>query len=195
MEDEQLSNFVAITSADPEIARGFLDLANDNLERAIELYFEDPGLVSHVQVGTGAPVPSSAAPRSHLPASFSTPSGRLGREDASGVIHIDSDDEDTNNTMDDDDDDGGTARTNAAAAVAAAAAAQEQEDALMAKRLQEELYGAGGSGADDNVRAPIARTTETLVDPNPAWGNNSGYDPAPTMLVDQLRRQRERTLS
>lgn len=186
MEDEQISNFVAITSATPEVARGFLDLANDNLERAIELYFEDPGLVSHVQGGTGAPIPSSAVPNIPRPESLSPI--HFGRQDARGVIHIDSDDEDTNNTIDDDDD-SPLARQNAAFA-----AAQEEEDALMAKRLQEELYGAGGSGADDTVRAPIARTTETLVDPNPAWGPSAGYDPAPTMLVDQLRRQRERTL-
>ncbi|KAK0748389.1 hypothetical protein B0T21DRAFT_279195 [Apiosordaria backusii] len=58
-----------------------------------------------------------------------------------------------------------------------ARAAQEDEDAAMARRLQEEFYGASGSGAqgsgggldDDGVRAPMARTTEVLVAPG-------GYD-------------------
>ncbi|KAF2863490.1 hypothetical protein K470DRAFT_210527 [Piedraia hortae CBS 480.64] len=48
--------------------------------------------------------------------------------------------------VDDDDDDG----------------AQEDDEA-MARRLQNEMYGGGSGGADGGVRAPIARTTETLV--------------------------------
>lgn len=178
MEDEQLSTFIAITSATPEVARGFLSLANGNVERAMELFFEDPDLVSNVQVDTNIPTrPNPPAPR-------------VGRQDSHGVIHIDSDDEGDFEMDDDDEGDGGhIARTNAAMA---AAVAQEEEDAAMAKRLQEELYGGGGSAADDNVRAPIARTTETLVAPDPLWsGDNAPSYDSPMMLIDQLRRQRQ----
>jgi UBX domain-containing protein 7 len=48
-----------------------------------------------------------------------------------------------------------------------------EDDEAMARRLQEEMYGAGGAGGarggdidpETGVRAPMARTTETLVGP------------------------------
>lgn len=188
MEDEQVATFISITSATPEVARGFINLANDNVERAIELFFEDPDLVTNVQVDTGSRASNVPA----IPSNPTTSASRVGREDASGVIHIDSDDEDTQFKMDEDEDDGGhIARTNAAMA---AAVAQEEEDAAMAQRLQDELYRAGNgewAGEEERVRAPIARTTETLVAPDPMWsGNTRGYHD-PMALVNQLRQQRQ----
>lgn len=53
-----------------------------------------------------------------------------------------------------------------------------EDDEAMARRLQQEMYGAGGGaggagGQDDvdeeGVRAPMARTTETLVGPGSDW--------------------------
>ena len=75
----------------------------------------------------------------------------------------------------------------------------------MAKRLQEELYGEGGHGSGfgsgpgaDGVRAPIARTTETLVAPDPSWAGGGGggggggddEDDLGSAILSQLRRQR-----
>ncbi len=74
-----------------------------------------------------------------------------------------------------------------AAAEAAALAAQEDEDAAMAKRLQEELYG--GQGADDGVRAPMARTTETLVAPSGNFRDDE--DDMNMAMLDQMRRRRQ----
>ncbi|KAH7312531.1 hypothetical protein B0I35DRAFT_356585 [Stachybotrys elegans] len=187
--EENISNFAAITGAGNDIARGFLQLTNGDFERAIELYFENPELASGIGAGLsgsagGAPAASGAS-RSR---------SNIGRQDSSGVIHIDSDDDADMDYADndslpgiDDDDDGD------AAAARTAAAAQEEEDAAMAKRLQEELYrenngsGSGGFGGADDVRAPIARTTETLIAPNPSWGPSDDVDAS---ILDSSWRRR-----
>ncbi|KAF6841008.1 UBX domain protein [Colletotrichum musicola] len=184
--DEDISNFVAITAASPEAARGYLEMAGNNLEAAIQLFFESPDL-QHSFAPADAPSSSSRAP----PVPSSTrPSA--GRQDDRGVIHIDSDDDgDTAMTVDDDDDDFEVAANAQAAAVARNA--QEEEDAAMAKKLQEELYGggaggggggAGGSGFDE-VRSPIARTTETLVG---GYEGDDGMD-METIIRAQMRQR------
>jgi hypothetical protein len=81
-----------------------------------------------------------------------------------------------------------------AVAAQAAALAQEEEDMAMAKRLQEELYqgnqgsGSGSGGNPDDVRAPIARTTETLV--APGWGGGEHDDGMEAAFLEELRRRR-----
>ncbi|KAG5983385.1 hypothetical protein E4U55_000061 [Claviceps digitariae] len=184
--DEAISTFVAITGATPEVGRGFIQLANGDFERAVGLYFENPELAS----GVGAEVSSeSAASTSANPRSAGARRSNLGREDASGVIHISDDDNDammSDETDVDSDDEGQRAAVQQAAAMA-----QEEEDAAMAKRLQEELYsgGPGGRTGLDDVRAPIARTTETLVAPDPNWDGSA--DEATTQrLLEQLRSRR-----
>jgi hypothetical protein len=175
--EENISTFVAITGSSADVATGFLEMANGDFERAVALYYENPDLISGV----------GAAANQAQQASMGASRHNVGREDASGVIHIDSDDDDMNLDNDSDEDD-------ANAAVAhAAALAQEEEDAAMAKRLQEELYSSGGGGGggpagEDDVRAPIARTTETLVAPDPTWGAD---DDMGSHILDQLRRQRQ----
>ncbi|KAJ6445107.1 proteasome component ECM29 [Purpureocillium lavendulum] len=187
MEDDNIPSFASITGANTEVARGFLQLAGGDLERAVGLYFENPDLVSGVGAGISG---GESAPRTDASRPVAGRSN-IGREDSSGVIHISDDDED-DDVMEIEDDDEDTA------VAAAAARAQEEEDAAMAKRLQEELYGGGGSasgpgtgpGADD-VRAPIARTTETLVAPDPAWGGGGGDDDEMgSAILEQLRRGR-----
>lgn len=187
MESEAISTFSGITGASPEVAQGFLSLTGNDVERAIELFFENPELASSVQTGVPASAPPASAPSR----------SNIAREDSRGIIHIDSDDDDVMQLSDDDvdrDDD------DRATAAQAAALAQEEEDAAMAKRLQEELYGenpGSGSGAgagaglmgDDDVRAPIARTTETLVAPDPSWAGGGGDD-FNSAFLNQLRSRR-----
>jgi hypothetical protein len=48
-----------------------------------------------------------------------------------------------------------------------------EDDEAMARRLQEEMYGTAGRDSED-VRAPISRTTETLVGPG-SMGYGGGY--------------------
>jgi hypothetical protein len=186
MDEEGISTFSAITGASSDIARSFLSLTGDDVERAIELYFENPDLVSNVQTGVPPPVPNPSTRPS------------AGREDASGIIHIDSGDDDDDDDimeLEDNDSDQDDAHV---AAVQAAALAQEAEDAAMAKRLQEELYqenngsgsGAGGMMGADDVRAPIGRTTETLVAPDASWPGGHD-DEVESAILAQLRRRRQ----
>jgi UBX domain-containing protein 7 len=132
-------------------------------EQAIQLYFDSPDLASGVGQSTqpsAPPIPSSTRP----PRATS-----VGREDSRGVVHLDDDDEDMVDVDDDEERDG-----QATSAAAISQAADYEDDEAIARRMQEELYAggdaSGGFGAD-GVRAPIGRTTETLVGgPGGAWG-------------------------
>lgn len=79
----------------------------------------------------------------------------------------------------------------AAEAVTVARTAQEEEDAAIAKRLQEELY-AENTATSDGIRAPIGRTTETLVAPTYGLGHvdddDGGVDAA---VLEHMRRRRQ----
>ncbi|KAJ6078666.1 hypothetical protein N7467_008419 [Penicillium canescens] len=61
------------------------------------------------------------------------------------------------------------------------------DDEAMARRLQQEMYG-GGQDNEDEVRAPMARTTETLVGPGADFG--SGEDMHADILSQLRARQR-----
>lgn len=149
--DEAIGNFVAFTDSTPEIARRYLTFAENNFEQAVQLFFDSPELAT-----AGAPPTSAAAPAN--PARSQPQSSNIGRQDASGVVHLDSDEEDMD--LDDDSDD------DAAQAAALSRAADLEDDEAMARRIQEEMYAGGDGGGDldaDGVRAPIARRTETLI--------------------------------
>lgn len=92
---------------------------------------------------------NSGAPLTEEPARTSRPSNF---EHESGVVHIDSD-------TDDD------VRPGQARPAQPAGGGTFEDDAAMARRLQEEMYGERGADVEDEVRAPMARTTETLVGP------------------------------
>ncbi len=171
---------MGITGANRTAAERMLDLCGSELEQAIQLWFSDDEL----QRSLSNAGPSTAAVGSSTTAASRTarpPRPQIGREDAQGVIHIDSDDD---MLMTDDDNDG------ADEAVSVARQAQEEEDEAMAKRLQEELYSGGGQPAnagEDDVRAPLARTTETLVGPNFGDDDDDGH----AAVLEQLRRRQQ----
>jgi len=121
--DDLLAQFTSITGAAPERAQQYLTLTDNNVEQAIQLYFESDG----VDMGGSLPTPA------------------LRRE----VIDLDSEDEDEN------------VRPNSSI----------EDDEAMARRMQEELYGSAGRGgaAEAEVRAPQARTAETLLGPGADW--------------------------
>jgi hypothetical protein len=180
MDEEAIAQFCAITDASPEVAKGFLSLTGNDPNQAVTLFFENPELASSVQAGAPPAPPAHTRPSA---------SRSAGRQDSSGIIHIDSDDDDAMQVDDDSDDD-------RAAVQHAANAAQEDEDAAMARRLQEEMYqdqgsGAGGAGAigEEGVRAPIGRTTETLIAPDPNWGPDDDDGAAHSAILEQLRRR------
>ncbi|KXX75695.1 UBX domain-containing protein 5 [Madurella mycetomatis] len=175
-------SFMGITGANRTAAERMLELCGSDLAQAVQLWYTDEDLqrsLTNAGSSTAAVGTSASARRSSRP---NRP--QVGREDAQGVIHIDSDDdvpmtEDESVGQFDDPDD-------ASEAVNVARAAQEEEDAAMAKRLQEELYS--GQPADEGgVRAPMARTTETLVEP--AYG--SADDGDHVAMLNYLRRSRQ----
>ena len=178
--DEDIEAFMGITGANRTAAERMLDLCGSELEQAIQLWFSDEELqrsLSNAGPSTAA-VGSNTAPASRA---ARPPRPQIGREDAQGVIHIDSDDD---MVMGDDDNDG------ADEAVNIARRAQEEEDEAMAKRMQEELYSGGGqpaNAAEDDVRAPLARTTETLVGPSFGDDDDDGH----AAVLEQLRRRQQ----
>ncbi|KUL87321.1 hypothetical protein ZTR_03369 [Talaromyces verruculosus] len=132
MEGDVISQFQEITGSTAELATQYLQVADFDIQQAMQLYFENGG----AELGATQQPASTAASR---------PNNR-----GDNAIHIDSDDEDI--TIDE---------TRSSAPSRQPAESTFEDDAAMARRLQEEMY-AGGA---DDVRAPIARTTETLVGP------------------------------
>jgi len=174
--EEDVESFMGITGANRTAAERMLDLCSSQLEQAIQLWFADEDLQRSL---SNAGPSTTAASGASAPASRSRQPNRsqIGREDAQGVIHIDSDDDVpmTEDEVDDGDEVAGVARR-----------AQEEEDAAMAKRLQEELYS--GQNADEaGVRAPMARTTETLV--APVYGDDE--DDGHAAVLEQMRRRQQ----
>ncbi|KAM0326275.1 hypothetical protein ACHAQA_006872 [Verticillium albo-atrum] len=185
--DDEISSFAAITNADPQVARGFLEMSGGNLEAAIQLFFENPEIQNSFGAAGAASVPPAVP-------SSSRPSGS-GRQDQ--PIQIDSDDDENDASMLDDDDDYQdlSGRSGHEQAAAVARSAQEEEDAAMAKRLQEELYGSGagasgGGSALDDVRSPIRATTETLV--APSFGGGGLHDEEEADMAALLQQERQR---
>lgn len=160
MEDENLLNFVSITSCDPDKAAQYLRLTDGNFEQAIQLYFDSPNL-------DFGPAPTASAPAQNTSSSARNP------------IAIDSDDE-----MSDFD-----PAAHASTPPSRPPPATEDDEA-MARRLQEEMYGGGGAPAPEEVRAPMQRTTETLIGPGSNWGPADAEDDLDAMVQEQLARRR-----
>lgn len=133
MDEEAVLSFVSIMGANPQKATQYLRLADNNLEQAIQLFFDSPNL----DVGDGPTSTTTTAP-----------------SNADNPITVDSDEEMS------DFDTGATSRLHRS---------DVEDDAAMARRLQEEMYG-----QPEEVRAPMARTTETLVGPGSNWGPGNG---------------------
>ena len=150
MDNDVVAQFSEITGSAPELATQYLQLADFNIEQAMQLYFENGG-----------------APLTEEPA---RPPQRSHYEDESGIVHIDSDTDDDIRP--------------AQQSTRPAAGSTFEDDAAMARRLQEEMYGGVGANDDDDdgVRAPMARTTETLVGPEADFD-----DDMHTSILSQLR--------
>jgi UBX domain-containing protein 7 len=135
MEGDVVTQFQEVTGSSAELATQYLEIADFDIEQAMQLYFENGGAeIRPTQQ------PTAAAPQTSS------------RQDPDDLVRIDSNDEDI--TIDE---------ARSSAPPRQPADSSFEDDAAMARRLQEELYAGGDSG--DNVRAPMARTTETLVGP------------------------------
>ncbi|KAG2412575.1 hypothetical protein HFD88_010132 [Aspergillus terreus] len=164
MDTDVVAQFTEITGSTPELATQYLQLADFNIEQAMQLYFENDGapLTQEAPTSQSAPQP---------------PSHSTGHQDESGVIHVDSDDDLAV------DESRSTPRNQSTHA------STFEDDAAMARRLQEEMYGGGGGGGggEDDVRAPMARTTETLVGPEADFD-----DDMHASILGQLRARSQR---
>ncbi|ROW06381.1 hypothetical protein VPNG_07506 [Cytospora leucostoma] len=176
MADDPVAQFMAITDQSAAVASGCLAMTEGDVMAAVNMFFENPDIANSFPQNPPAVPPSSSRP----PAASSS-NHNIGREDEAGVIHIDDDDDEDISAFDQDDDLAHAERI-----------AQENDDEAMARRIQEEMYGGGGGGGGgantdataDGVRAPIARTTETLVAPSGYGGIDDDYD-----MLEQLRRR------
>lgn len=162
MDDEQISTFCSFTSATPQQAQQFLALTDGNVEHAVELFFTSPDLGN-----TAAPA------RQAQPAST-----------AQDPITIDDDD---NEERDLDDDD-----VQELSSRQITRSDPYEDDEAMARRLQEEMYGGRGNGAGDgeDIRAPMARTTETLVGPGSNWQDDP--DEMRSAIAEQMMARHAR---
>ena len=196
MDNDTLSNFKAITNTTNESAQQYLSLTDGNLEQALELYLANDG------TDLGPVSSTSPAQAVQVPPASTRPSRhQQGYEDESGVVHVDSDSE--SEELDDDSSQQplGT-RVRSQAEVSAPSAVQKpvataastgragpvEDDESMARRLQEQFYSATGTGDivdSEGIRAPIARTTETLVGPG-AYSENDDGDMHAAVL-EQMR--------
>ncbi|PYH29455.1 DNA-protein crosslink repair co-factor UBX5 [Aspergillus neoniger CBS 115656] len=158
MEGDVLAQFTEITGSKPELATQYLQLTDFNIEQAVQLFFENGGAPL-----TDDPLPSASTPQQ------ASHAGGYGNE--SGVVNIDSDDDVTI-------DESRSAPRNHGAMF--------EDDAAMARRLQEEMYG--GGDAEENVRAPMARTTETLVGPEADFDDGDMH----ASILGQLRARQQR---
>ncbi|KAI9759434.1 MAG: hypothetical protein M4579_002348 [Chaenotheca gracillima] len=184
--DDQVAAFTGVTGCGTEKAEQYLRISEGNLEHAVQLFFESGGLDLDDQAAAAA----SAAPSQPPPPPSLRPQPPTGRA-SNEPIEIDSDDEFTSAGPDPD---AGFAsnrsRTQAGGAT--------EDDEAMARRMQEELYGnVGGGGIPtdvdaDGVRAPMARTTETLVGPNSNWESDDP-DQMQAAITDHMASFRQRS--
>ena len=160
---ETIDQFVELTAADRQKASQYLSVSDDNLEQAVQLFFETGGIDLDHQAA-------------EVPASQHGPTNPIPVDD-----------------NDDGDDDMEMSNAPTSRAPQASIPSYEDDEA-MARRLQEEAYGAGATGSrdvdDEGVRAPIGRTTETLVGGPPDWRSNP--DEMRAAIADQMMARQQR---
>ncbi|KAG8525398.1 uncharacterized protein KY384_009042 [Bacidia gigantensis] len=207
MDETTQAQFMSITGSSAPSAGHYLQLAEGNVEAAIELFYANDGapLEEHAQ-NQPPPVPP--------PSTRPNPRTQPPSQTQEAVIDIDSD-EDYRPPLDDDEVQVtgssrrrglGSTRTESALHTPPVATPPLgiggqaiDDDEAMARRLQEEFYGGGGATSsanpraemldDDGYRAPIQRTTETLVDPGNFDPSNADEMRAAVMEQMMARRQ------
>lgn len=208
MDEDTISQFASITGSSSALAAQYLRLAENNTEQAIELFYANEG----ADLEPSSQLPHSSQPPP-IPAPSTRPAGhRRGYQDGEGVVHLDSDQEDPEYS--DDDDVEVTRHTQREPSTAGRATSALQtsssatppvgqastavdDDEAMARRLQEEFYGAagrsGGDGAEmvdeHGYRAPIGRTTETLI--GPGSFDPTDDDEMRAALMEQMAARRQ----
>ncbi|KAI9832369.1 MAG: hypothetical protein M1819_004357 [Sarea resinae] len=195
--DDLVAQFTSITDAPPQRAAQYLRLTDGNLEQAMQLYFDSDGMDLENQDMPAASSTTQHATGNSMKPPESAVSGTY--EDSRGVVHIPSDDEI---------EEGGPEINSYAPGRQGPARADPlsydrvdspanqaamEDDEAMARRLQEEMYAGADMAGDrdsEGVRAPIARTTETLVGPGADWGSDA--DDMRVAVDEQMLARRQR---
>lgn len=151
---------------DDELIANFTAITSATPERARQyLTLTDSNLEQAIQLFFDSDGADMGAALPQQPAqSAPQPASRRYTEDNNGVVTIDSDDD-----------------------------MAYEDDEAMARRLQQEAYGA--QGGQDDVRAPMARTTETLVGPGSSWGPAGDDDGLDAAVHEQMMARQRRGLS
>ena len=211
MDEDTITQFASITGSSPALAAQYLRLADNNTEQAIELFYANDG----ADLEPSSQLPHSSQPPP-IPAPSTRPTGRgRGYQDEEGVVHLDSDQEDLDYSDNDHVEVARSNRRNSLTAGGTTSTLQTSssatppvghpsmavdDDEAMARRLQEEIYGAagrsGGGGTEavdeHGYRAPIGRTTETLVGQGPIDPTDEDEMRAAIMEQMAARRQQPR---
>lgn len=148
-----MAEFMAITGAPDRRAETYLRVSDGNFAQAVQLYFETGGAdMEDPLSSTPAPVVPTRAP---------------GSGGNSEPINIDDDieDDDLREALRA----SGGSRGVTTGGGDAVGGGSAYDDEALARQLQEELYGEGGVDIGE-VRAPIARTRETLVGGDDDYG-------------------------
>lgn len=157
--DDLVAQFMAVTDAPIRKAESYMRVSDGNLQQAVQLFFDTGGADMEDP-------PSSSTLAPPVPPRTSRPGGN------DGLIEVDDDmeDEDLREALRASEgvSDAATMAPTGAPTGTGGGASSEYDDEALARQLQEELYGGGGGGGgagdEGGVRAPIARTRETLVD-------------------------------
>lgn len=161
-----IAEFTVITGAPIRRAETYLRVSDGNLAQAVQLYFETGG-ADMEDPPSSTPAPP-VLPRTTRPGGNTEP------------IEIDDDieDDDLREALR-----ASSGSDGAAVGESAVGGGSAYDDEALARQLQEELYGGGGLDSNE-VRAPIARTRETLV----GGDDDYGY-PDPTRHRQMNRRR------
>lgn len=195
MEEDATAQFVSFTSSTPDQAIQYLRLTDGDIQQAIDLFYANDGN----DLSSSAQAPPISSP-------LTRPPGRSqhGYEDSHGIVHLDSDSEFSD---DEKAEATGVNRSGPAVSVRSRPSTHTparvapptgpvafDDDEAMAMRLQEEIYAGAGAretaSADiDGLRAPIGRTTETLVGPGSFDPNNA--DEMRAAVLEQMRARQQ----
>lgn len=167
--DALIAEFTSITGAPPRKAESYLRVSDNNLAQAIQLFFETGGVDME---DPPSPARPAARPAAAAPAPASRPTG-VNSEPIE--IGDDGDDDDLLEALM-----ASGGDTSGVATGGADVGSSAFDDEALARQIQEELYGEVG-GDSNGVRAPIARTRETLVD-----DDDYGY-PDPMRHMSRVR--------
>jgi UBX domain-containing protein 7 len=188
--DDAISTVSTITGATPQVARHFLSLTDGDAEQAIQLFYDSPDLSSGIaQEPSTAPAVQTRQPQDRH------------SRDPPDIVQIDSDSDedmamDTDADLDKNFSEPRNPNLHADPVPASANYGSYEDDEAVARRMQEELYAGGDMAGDydtQDVRAPLGRTTETLVGPGSEWTAEDMHEAVLQQMRARQQQPRSRT--